>query len=501
MRYGNVLLFISMLVGQTSPTIPENVFRFSLEMNMSNSMWELDEQTFDLRGIGRHYFDNLTRNDSGGFSSKYDLYHNGTHRFDSGMTIEEWLTQFNLDKGTDLPTFGPAAFFDTSKAVSVTGQYFEKLDKKRMGESIKIEYGMSNEITLAVTVPIINSFVVDQSLSATGNPIDGVDDLVEYHQNAMDVLDAYSGSKKDTIKYIHDLFYSAGSQYNVLWILHSKNDPLNLGFIDSQFIPNGIQKDTVTLADLIPNYYPGRKAGFGVNDVKIGVTFLLNGSPSWAPGRTHRALYGHAGFTVPFGYTISSYKEVGAKQFKEIKIGAGTSRWSFGLYGDYVLEGDTERRLYFNTTFIKSNSVVLNTPVALFSGGHTRPDSILSHIGSTYRFQEGNWMKSQVGYEFETTNKRIKTRFELMHVRKSRDKFVSLDPGWDDWMAAHDGYDSEWSKTNLKVEFWFLNSHSSRRFGPYPFDLYGGFQQSVSAIHTYSGWFLYSGITTYFQAW
>ena len=117
-----LLLMADILFGQILPTVPSNVFRFSYGSSISESEWDLDEQSFDLRGIGRHYFDNLTHNDSVRFSSNYDLYHNGSLMVDSVNTIEEWLTRFNSDYGFFLPVFG-AQLIDTSKGVSPSGLY------------------------------------------------------------------------------------------------------------------------------------------------------------------------------------------------------------------------------------------------------------------------------------------------------------------------------------------------------------------------------------------
>ena len=64
-----LLLLADILFGQILPTVPSNVFRFSIGSSISESKWDLDEQSFDLRGIGRHYFDNITHNDSVRFSS------------------------------------------------------------------------------------------------------------------------------------------------------------------------------------------------------------------------------------------------------------------------------------------------------------------------------------------------------------------------------------------------------------------------------------------------
>ena len=149
MRRLLLIFFWTALIGQKSPTVPKNVFRFSIEKNYSVSKWDLDKQNFDLQGIGRHYFDNITHNDSVRFSSDYDLYHNGSFLLDSSITIEEWMTNFNISNGTDLPVF-EAIILDTASAVSVLGEILESREKTINRKKYQIEYGMSDDITLNI---------------------------------------------------------------------------------------------------------------------------------------------------------------------------------------------------------------------------------------------------------------------------------------------------------------------------------------------------------------
>ena len=72
MCFGILIILTSIISGQIFTTIPKNVFRFSYAQNQSESNWDLKDQSFDLRGVGRHYFDQLTHNDSVRFSSDYD---------------------------------------------------------------------------------------------------------------------------------------------------------------------------------------------------------------------------------------------------------------------------------------------------------------------------------------------------------------------------------------------------------------------------------------------
>ena len=511
MQRGFVLLFMAdILFGQILPTVPSNVFRFSYGSSISESKWDLKEQSFDLRGIGRHYFDNLTHNDSVRFSSNYDLYHNGSLMVDSVNTIEEWLTRFNSDYGFSLPVFG-AQLIDTSKGVSPSGLYLESRDKKTTGKTFMVEYGLSNEVTLSVSVPILDSYTIDRSI--TDYSIKGMDDvdvLLNYHTNAKsdfyDFINSsnYSGLRrglKDTLSAIYETFYEKSSEFSVLWATHAGNDPLNNLLVDARFIPQDIGKDTVSLFDLVSYYYPSEQSGSGVNDVTVGATILLKGKPTWATDGNTNALYAQIFLAIPYGKTLSSFKAVGSKQFTEAKIGNGVSRWSLGVYGNSGLKGNTKGRMYFQTLIKFSTSEILNTPVGLFSGGHTNPDSITSQIGNTYKFDQGLGLFFRAGGELDMIPNQLRIRTELNYTFKGQDRFVSKDPAWDKWMQEHVGYNSSFKRMDLGAEIWLLNSISKNRIGPISFDLYAGFKNSIVADNTFDGWNVYTGITTYYQGW
>ena len=74
-------------------------------------------------------------------------------------------------------------------------------------------------------------------------------------------------------------------------------------------------------------------------------------------------------------------------------------------------------------------------------------------------------------------------------------------PEWDAWMEEYAGNMPYFSKVELGCEMLFLNSLSSERFGPYPFDLSAGFKSTLSANNTYSDFVLYSTLSTYYQSW
>jgi len=505
-----LLLLADILFGQILPTVPSNVFRFSYGSSISESKWDLKEQSFDLRGIGRHYFDNLTHNDSVRFSSNHDLYHNGSLMVDSVNTIEEWLTRFNSDYGFFLPVFG-AQLIDTSKGVSPSGLYLESRDKKTTGKTFMVEYGLSNEVTLSVSVPILDSYTIDRSITDYSiKGMDDVDALLNYHTNAKsDFYDFihssnYSGLRrglKDTLSAIYDTFYDKSSEFSVLWATHAGNDPLNNLLVDARFIPQDIGRDTVSLIDLVSYYYPSEQSGSGVNDVTVGATILLKGKPTWATDGKTNALYAQIFLGIPYGKTLSSFKAVGSKQFTEPKIGNGVSRWSIGVYGNSGLKGNTKGRMYFQTLIKFSTSEILNTPVGLFSGGHTNPDSITSQIGNTYKFDQGLGLFFRAGGELDMIPNQLRIRTELNYTLKGQDRFVSKDPDWDTWMQEHVGFNSSFKRMDLRAEIWLLNSISKNRIGPISFDLYAGFKNSIIAENTFDGWNVYTGITTYYQGW
>ncbi|MDP6170066.1 MAG: hypothetical protein QF780_08670 [Candidatus Marinimicrobia bacterium] len=507
-----ILLFCfqTALLGQILPTIPSNVFRISIGANMSDSKWNINNNQFSMTGIGRSYFDNMTHNDSVRFSSDHDLYHNGSTYIDSVNTIQEWMTNFNLNHGFSLPVF-EAQNIDTSKAMSPNGQFSEVRERTVKGRYVHIDYGMSNEITLSASVPILDSYVIDQSYSKVSiDKIDGAQILVDYHQNAKQEFNTFINSNnflnlrrglKDTLQAIYDMFYTNNGQYSVKWAFHSQDDPINNLLVDQGFMPPGIDKDSVELSDLVSYYYPDQREGKGIDDVKIGATILLSGTPSWASDGKGDAIYGQLFVTIPYGRTLSQFLDVGRKQFSEARIGSGVSRWLVGFYGSKMIESNHFRRVYMQTQIKFSTTTTLNTPVELFSGGHTHPDSILSLIGNTYKYDMGTGLIINVGAELERFKNRLRLQGEILASFKGKDNYISKNPYWDLWMEEYSGNSPFYNKVDLRLELWFLNSLSKYRFGPLPFDLCAGFNTTLASNNTYAGWNAFAGITTYYQGW
>tara|TARA_B100000214_G_scaffold360481_1_gene322902 strand:- start:96 stop:1634 length:1539 start_codon:yes stop_codon:yes gene_type:complete len=512
MRFIQVFLFTQLFIfGQTLPTVPNNVFRVSMSKNISNSIWRLPNNQFSLHNIGRNYFDYITHNDSIRFSSNFDLYHNGTTYIDSITTIEKWLNDFNQYYGFSLPVF-EAQDIDTSKIIAPYGMFSEDRKREIISSTLTIEYGLTNEITLKVLLPIIDSYDLTQTLpNYSVNNIDGVQKLLDYHINAKDSLNKFINSNnfsnlprrglKDTLRHIFELFYSDTGKYSVKWAFHSLDDPINNLLINSRFLPPGIDKDSVSIDDLVSYYYPGKKNGSGIDDIKIGVTALLHGNPSWDINDSKTVIYGQFFLTIPYGKTLSQFLDIRRKQFNETKIGSGSSRLSCGIYVNKTIDFSLIRRIYFQTKIDFSTTTTLNTPISFFSGGHTHPDTILNIVGNTYKYSMGTGYNLNAGIETEGIKNRLLLRTELLSQYKSNDNYISKDKEWDKWMEKYAGNSPSFSLVDFKIEIWLLNSFSKYQLGPIPFDIYGGIITTINSNNIYSGWNAYTGITTYFQGW
>ena len=527
------LFFIScdLLLGQILPTIPANVFRVTfgndLGQNFKNkSKWVSGKQDFNLKGIGRHYFDNQIHNDSVRFSSNYDLYHNGAVFLDplpndtilGNKTVEEWLMNFNLENNLDLPVFGKNNF-DTSTIVNVPGSFLQKQEKIIQYQNFKFEYGMSNEITLNINIPIIKEYYILNSIDSViiGN-VEGVNSLIAYHVNSKNQLGGYIASNefsnlpgrlRDTIQTIYDYYYTDAGDYSVDWVFHAQDDPINNMLVDSRFFPIETNNDSIDLDSLINYYYPTKKFGISKNnvtvfdDITLGATILLKGKPAWISEEKVNALYGQLFVTIPFGPTINSFKGVGIKQFKEIKVGSGITRFSLGLFGSKKLEKTEKLRLYFQTLLKTSAPEILNTPVSLFSGGHTHPDSILNRIGNTYKFDQGSEINFKIGSEAIARKNKLLLKANLFFKLKTKDKYLSNDSIWDNWMEEHSGYSSSYNYSDFNIELWFINSFSKTRMKlvPFSFDAFFGLNKTIHSKNTFDGFNAYVGFTSYYQGW
>jgi len=518
--------FINLICGQILPTIPSNVFRITIGSDLSNNFksnlkWSSGKQDFNLKGLGRHYFNNLQHNDSTRFSSNYDLYYNGNVLFDpnledaipGSLTVENWMNKFNLEKNLNLPVFGTNGF-DTSSVINIFGNFFQKQEKIVQYQNIKLDYGMSNEITLHINIPIIKEYTILNSIdSLIIGKVENANSLIAYHVNSKNEFSTFIGSnefsnlslkRRDTLQTIYDLYYSSNGEYSVEWVFHAQDDPINNILVDSRFFSMN-NNDSIIVDSLIAFYYPNHKSAVNkdqviLDDITIGSTILLKGKPAWISEESLDALYGQFFVSIPFGPTISSFNGTN-QQIKEIKIGSGVTRFSLGFFGSKKMKKNDNLRFYFQALFTSSTPEILNTPVSLFSGMHSHPDSILSTIGNTYKFDQGFEFNFKIGGEIELIKNKLLIKNNFLQRFKAKDRFVSKSSDWDNWMEEHSGYSSSYNYIDFNIEFWFINSFSKTRIVPFSFDAFIGLNKTLYVKNTFDGFNLYSGITTYFQGW
>ena len=506
----SLFFFTFFLYSQILPTIPSNVFRVSIGRMNAKEHWNLKTQNFNLNGVGRRYFNNLHHNDNLRFTSNFDLYQSGSVILDSANTVESWLIKFNQENDFELPTFGKQEI-DTNSNISINGLFDEKREKTFSGKKIKIDYGMSDEITISVSFALIEKYNIRQTFSNYSiGKAEGVQELIDYHSNAKNELKTFINSNtynnlnrglRDTLSLIFDSYYRNNGDYSVNWVFHSGNDPINNLLIDDGFKPQEINKDSVSLSDLVAFYYPNNKKGKGVDDIQIGATILLAGEPAWKTGKKTNTFYGLIQLSIPYASTISPFLKKRELQFTEANIGSGVPRWSIGFLSEWNVKSKKNTRMFLASEVQFSTKATLNTPIQLFSGEHTHPDSILANIGNTYKYDLGTGFIIKTGGEMEVLQNRYLIHSELYFMSKSKDQYISKSNSWDNWMESHDGYSSTYQFLDVSAEFWILNSISKNRIGPISFDFYSGFKNNIMAKNIYSGWNVYSGITTYFQGW
>ena len=516
------------LVSQILPTVPKNVFRISIGTIHSEGNWNIKNQNFNMNGIGKRYFNNGLNGEKNDFLSNYDLYHLGSTQIDTSNTfdlnylgsdildtansVEDWLIKFNTYYGKNLPTLGKEGF-DTNKTVSILGLFNERREKVFFGKKIKIDYGMSDEITISLSSSIYDKYLINQNFSNYSiGKASNVESLIEYHNYAKTEFKNFISSNnfdnlhrdiRSTIKMIYDYYYSDGSPYSVNWVFHSKDDPLNNLIVDDGFKPSALAGvDSLSLDSLVAFYYPEEKISSGIDDITITATVLLNGEPAWKTRKNGNTFYGMFKLIIPYGTTISPFiNEKKPKQFSELNIGSGTLRGSVGFMGDWKLKYKKDSRFFLFSEFEFGADAILNTPAHLFSGGHTNPDSILKYVGNTYKYNQGVKLIVKTGGEIELGKNRFLMKYNLNYTAKSKDRYLSKSNDWDNWMESHKSYTSALEFSEVGSEFWILNSVSNNRIGPISFDIYIGFNKSLISNNTYEYLNLFSGITTYFQGW
>ena len=522
-------MIISPVFSQILPTIPKNVFRFSTGYYHNTGEWILNNQHFNLNGIGRRYFNDKIYDEYGVFNSNHDLFFLGSTKLDSNntfdlnymgddildtaSTVEDWLIKFNNYYGFNLPTLSEQNI-DTNNRILIDGSFDEKRKRDFYGKTFKLEYGMSDEITLSISTSIFDKFIINQNFSNYNvGKANNVEELIDYHIETKSVFKNFiesntfsnlQGDIRNTLNMIYDYYFRNNSPFSVNWIFHSLDDPINNLIIDDKMKPLELtDDDSISFQELIQYYYPKRKISSGIDDISIGATVLLSGNPAWRTGVKGNAFYGNFNLSIPYGSTIASFKSNGVrtKQFKQINIGNGALGYGLGFLAERKIKSKNNSRIFFSSLIQFFSDATLNTPVQLFSGGHSNPDTVLSHIGNTYKFKKGLILDTQLGGETEIVKNRLIIKYNFNFKSKNKDEYISNSVDWNQWMESHNGYSSAYKIFKVGSEFWIVNSTSKNKIGPFLFDIYAGFNSSIFSEHNYTENRLYSGITTYFQGW
>ena len=75
-----------------------------------------------MRGIGRAYFDDETKNEFGFFSGVNDLYHMGDMLLNESLTVESYLKNFNIINRPNHLMFYGSNFASTCSIISINGR-------------------------------------------------------------------------------------------------------------------------------------------------------------------------------------------------------------------------------------------------------------------------------------------------------------------------------------------------------------------------------------------
>ena len=504
------IVFSSLFYPKSFSTLPNNVFRLTFGKFSSELNWSLNNYPFSLDGIGYNYFNLLEHNDSIRFSSNQDLYHLGSTNIDSISTTESWMINFNENHGYTLPTFGPQSI-DTSQSFAPRGSFSENKKNNGSGIKIKLEYGMSNDITLVLSIPFYEIYKTQQLYSNL--KVDRINQgklFLESHSDNKLEFDNFFNSNnfsnlhigiRDTLQMIYNMFYTDNGQYSVNWLFHAQDDPINNLLIDNRFLPKDFYGDSVSIEELVSYYYPRIRTGSGVGDIDFGFNILILGMPEWSLNSNGNYVYVQLGLSIPFGKTLSHFLNSRELQFKEANIGNGSDRWKIGLYASNKFESTFLKRIFYQFQFQFSNSTTLNTPVELFSGGHTNPDSILTLVGNSYRFREGYGIFFNVGIENQIIERRIHLVNNIKYNYISKDNYTSKNKNWDSWMERYSSTFPLKNRINIKSELWILNSFSKLQLGAIPFDLCFGIISDYGLERKQSEYHIFSSIRFHFQGW
>ena len=266
----------------------------------------------------------------------------------------------------------------------------------------------------------------------------------------------------------------------------------------------------VPMDELLSQYYPKSKTNSGLNNVSLGMNFLLLGNPAWRGGKNKYSLYGGIDITFPFGERLKKYhaKDVDSEgipnQYKQLPIGNGLTRWRIKAFGELY------RKLWgrlinvnWSVNLSSFNRDIINPPISFLWIQETSADSISRAIGDAVLYEQGKQIYGSIQGQMEIWPQRMFFSVGMDWMFTGRDQYFSSSDTWDKWMVSRKNYDSRKNVATQFLKFNFLNVDPFKQFGPIPFELEVGIRWFVPFLtyQTFGYTSSWIRISSYFQAW
>lgn len=506
-----LILLTSYLFSQTHFTVPENVWRISVNPSVTRGSYigpggvkGIQNMSFNLANYGKRYFDHGYVVD-GYYASENDLHNLDTLGLNSNYTVGEYIRYYNAIYNDSIPDLSTDFFGNDS--ITVGGSLDQEISKTSWGMDFKIEYGLSNRLTFEMNIPYFSYVSQNRTSKWTSNEIEGLDSFGEYHQGAMAAMDSALVSNYDiNLQLIRNRFYDWEGSNSLRWAMGG--DPFVNGIYGSEFNPFTTNDTTsVTMDDLLDYYYPSNRTASGLGDVELGLKILLLGNPAWSESGNF-SLY--TGLSVLLGsadrlhtYSYSSGIPVVQSHFKTLPLGDGVSRYNISLFGELfktILRRQVNINWLVRSGFYSQTRV--NSPISFVNFNTFNPDSIAVSIGVKHTIKKGNEVFAMAQGKLELIPDWVSVSGGASMYVKGRDTFYSNDPVWDKWMSyREDNYDTKKTVVRQFAEVAFHNVNPLKRIGPIPFELRGGVSIPIVTRNSYSNFSAWIQLVVYAQAW
>ncbi len=501
----------SSLLSQTHFTIPENVWRISVERTVTTGSYigpggvkGIQNSSFNLTNYGKRYFDHGYKVDDY-YASDNDLYNLDTLGYSSNYTVGEYIRFYNLIYSDSIPDLS-ADFFGPDSIV-VSGSLDQEINQSSWSMDFKIEYGLSNRVTFTMKIPYFNYVSNERTSSWNSNKIEGLDEFAAYHLDTREAMDSALEDHYDiNLQIIRDRFYSWDGKNSVLWALGG--DPFEEGISGSEYNPfANDDTSSVTMDDLLNYYYPSIRTTSGLGDVELGMNILLFGNPAWSE-RGNFSVYTGLSVLLPSAkrlnkYMLSSGIPKSQSHFTSLPLGDGVTRFDVSLFGE-LYKTILRRNININwmiRTGIHSQTRV-NTPISFASTNTFNPDSIATSIGQDYTYIKGNVLYANILGRLELIPDWISVSGGASVYLKGRDEFISNNIVWDSWMRYRkDEYDTRQTAIRQFAEVTLSNVNPLKRIGPIPFEIRGGASIPIFTRNTFSDFSAWIQLVVYAQAW